>query len=158
MPDSGENNGSLLGFDFGEGQLGIAVGYLETGMTHPLTTLKVKHDQPNWDEVQALINEWKPYCLVVGFPVDMDGSEIEMTKKAIKFGNRLNGRYNLPVHMVDERLTTRIASSALAETGLKSKKHRTVIDQLAAQYILQTYITDQKNNNRTGEPPLEPEH
>ncbi len=159
MPDEEKTKGALLGFDFGEARLGVAIGYQETGMTHPLTTLKVKHDQPDWDEVQNLISEWEPSSLVVGLPLDMDGSDIEMTKKAIKFGNRLNGRYNLPVHMVDERLTTRIASSALAETGLNSRKQKTVIDQLAAQYILQTYITEQQNtNHNNGEPPLEPEH
>lgn len=159
MPD-----GSLLGFDFGEARLGIAVGNLQTATTQALTTLKVKNDQPDWNHVLKLINEWKPVSLVVGLPLDMDGNDLEVTKKARKFGNRLNGRYNLPVHMVDERLTTRIASTALAETGLKIRKHKSVIDQLAAQYILQTYITEQQAGNKKqtgdqkGELPLEPEH
>lgn len=142
MPDPLAARQALLGFDFGEARLGIAVGYAETGMTHPLVTLKVKNDQPDWTEVGKLIDEWNPACLVVGLPANMDGSDNEMTAKARKFGNRLNGRYNLPVHMVDERLTTRIAADALAETDLGSRKHKAVIDQLAAQQILQTYLTE----------------
>ena len=156
MPEDSPGSRPILAFDYGEARLGVAVGYLENGMTHPLTTLTVKNDQPDWQQVSNLINEWRPAVLVVGLPLNMDGSDTDATLKARKFGNRLNGRYNLPVHMVDERLTTRIASDALAETGLGSRKHKAVLDQLAAQHILQTYITEQ--SNRTGEPPLEPEH
>jgi len=160
MPDPRASKQALLGFDYGEAHLGVAVGYAATGMTHPLVTLKVKNDQPDWQQVEKLIDEWNPGSLVVGLPLNMDGSDNEMTVKARKFGNRLNGRYNLPVHMVDERLTTRIAADALAETDLDPRKHKTVIDQLAAQQILQTYLTDLNDLNReTGKgEPLEPGH
>lgn len=160
MPDPRASKQALLGFDYGEARLGVAVGYTATGMTHPLVTLKVKNDQPDWQQVEKLINEWNPASLIVGLPLNMDGSANEMTAKARKFGNRLNGRYNLPVHMVDERLTTRIAADALAETDLGPRKHKTVIDQLAAQQILQTYLTDLEDSNReTGKgEPLEPGH
>ena len=160
MPDPRASKQALLGFDYGEARLGVAVGYTATGMTHPLVTLKVKNDQPDWQQVEKLIEEWNPGSLIVGLPLNMDGSANEMTAKARKFGNRLNGRYNLPIHMVDERLTTRIASEALAETGLASRKHKAVIDQLAAQHILQTYLSQQQNPavSENGEPPLEPGH
>jgi len=160
MPDPLADNQPLLAFDFGEARLGVAVGYEKTGMVHPLVTLRVKADQPDWSEMERLIDEWKPSALIVGLPLNMDGSDNLMTGKARKFGNRLNGRYNLPIHMVDERLTTRIASEALAETGLASRKYKTVIDQLAAQHILQTYLSQQTNppENKNGEPPLEPGH
>jgi len=160
MPDPLASTRPLLAFDFGEARLGVAVGYEKTGMVHPLVTLRIKDDQPDWAEVEKLINEWQPVALIVGLPLNMDGSDNPMTIKARKFGNRLNGRYNLPIHMVDERLTTRIASEALAETGLASRKYKTVIDQLAAQHILQTYLSQQPNPSETdnGEPPLEPGH
>ena len=150
----------LLAFDFGEARLGVAVGYAHTGMVHPLVTLRVKHDQPDWTQLEKLLDEWKPAALIVGLPRNMDGSDNPMTQKARKFGNRLNGRYNLPIHMVDERLTTRIASDALAETGLASRKQKAVIDQLAAQHILLTYLSQTQNQADTdnGEPPLEPGH
>jgi len=160
MPDPLAANRPLLAFDFGEARLGVAVGYEKTGMVHPLVTLRVKDDQPDWTQLEKLLDEWNPAALIVGLPLNMDGSDNPMTQKARKFGNRLNGRYNLPVHMVDERLTTRIASEALAETGLASRKQKAVIDQLAAQHILQTYLSQQQRSTETdnGEPPLEPGH
>ena len=160
MPDPLAANRPLLAFDFGEARLGVAVGYKKTGMVHPLVTLRVKDDQPDWTQVEKLLDEWKPVALIVGLPLNMDGSDNDMTAKARKFGNRLNGRYNLPIHMVDERLTTRIASEALAETGLASRKHKAVIDQLAAQHILQTYLGQLQNTfeSDNGEPPLESGH
>ena len=160
MPDPLASTRPLLAFDFGEARLGVAVGYEKTGMVHPLVTLRIKDDQPDWAQVEKLINEWNPTALIVGLPLNMDGSDNPMTFKARKFGNRLNGRYNLPIHMVDERLTTRIASEALAETGLASRKYKAVIDQLAAQHILQTYLSQQQNPavSDNGEPPLEPGH
>jgi len=160
MPDPLASSHPLLAFDFGEARLGVAVGYQKSGMVHPLVTLRIKDDQPDWTEMEKLIDEWKPAALIVGLPLNMDGSDNPMTIKARKFGNRLNGRYNLPIHMVDERLTTRIASEALAETGLASRKHKAVIDQLAAQHILQTYLGQQQNLSEpdNGEPPLEPGH
>ena len=159
MPDPASTR-PLLAFDYGEARLGVALGYEKSGMVHPLVTLRVKDDQPDWAQLEKLIDEWNPVALVVGLPLNMDGSDMPMTIKARKFGNRLNGRYNLPIHMVDERLTTRIASEALAETGLASRKQKAVIDQLAAQHILQTYLTQQENPapSDNGEPPLEPGH
>lgn len=160
MPEPLASTRPLLAFDFGEARVGVAVGYEKTGMVHPLVTLRVRNDQPDWAEVEKLIKEWQPGALIVGLPLNMDGSDNPMTIKARKFGNRLNGRYNLPIHMVDERLTTRIASEALAETGLASRKQKAVIDQLAAQHILQTYLSQQQNPPEpdNGEPPLEPGH
>ena len=160
MPDPLAANRPLMAFDFGEARLGVAVGYEKTGMVHPLVTLQVRNDQPDWAQVEKLLDEWKPAALIVGLPLNMDGSDNPMTLKARKFGNRLNGRYNLPIHMVDERLTTRIASEALAETGLTSRKQKAVIDQLAAQHILQTYLSQLQRTSETDnrEPPLEPGH
>lgn len=159
MPDPATNNRALLGFDYGEARLGVAVGYIATGTTHPLVTLKVKDGQPDWQQVKRLIDEWNPSSLVVGLPSNMDGSDTDVTGKARKFGNRLNGRYNLPVHMVDERLTTRVVADALAEADLGARKHKAIIDQLAAQQILQTYLTElQSGSNQDKGDTLEPGH
>jgi putative Holliday junction resolvase len=157
MPEAPGSTRALLAFDFGLARLGVAVGYIETGLTHPLVTLRVKNEQPDWQQIERLIKEWNPARLIVGLPLNMDGSDNEMTSKARKFGNRLNGRYNLPVHMVDERLTTRIATEALAESDLGYGKHRAAIDQLAAQQILQTYLTDLNQGDNKGAL-LEPGH
>jgi len=138
---------NLLGFDYGEKTIGVAVGNTNTGQAHPLTTVRVIRGQPDWDAITRLIEEWAPTALVVGLPISMDGSDNPVTPKARKFGNRLNGRYNLPVHMVDERLSTRDARTELYKAGVVEKRHKPVLDKLAAQSILQTYLSEQVGIN-----------
>lgn len=129
---------TLLGFDFGTRRIGVAVGQTVTGTARPLTTLNAQHGQPNWDEVSALIREWQPAALVLGVPVHMDGSEHERTDAARRFGDQLNGRYGLPVHWVDERLSSEEAERQLKNRG--SGESKPDIDAVAAQVILQTWL------------------
>lgn len=96
----------LIGFDFGMKYIGIAVGQSITLTATPVTSLKVKDGIPNWNEVASLIAEWKPSKLIVGLPLNMDGSSQALTSCAQKFVNRLYKRYHLPVDTVDERLST----------------------------------------------------
>ena len=138
----GSNN--ILGFDYGEKTIGVAVGNSASGQAHPLANIRVIRGQPEWEKISSLIDEWRPTALVVGLPLNMDGSENPVTPKARKFGNRLNGRYNLPVHMVDERLTTRDARTELYNAGVTERRHKPVLDKLAAQSILQTFLTEHK--------------
>ena len=138
----GSNN--ILGFDYGEKTIGVAVGNSASGQAHPLANIRVIRGQPEWEKISSLIDEWRPAALVVGLPLNMDGSENPVTPKARKFGNRLNGRYNLPVHMVDERLTTRDARTELYNAGVTERRHKPVLDKLAAQSILQTFLTEHK--------------
>ncbi len=140
---------NLLGFDYGEKTIGVAVGSQASGQAHPLSNIRVIRGQPEWDRISELIDEWQPAALVVGLPLNMDGTENPITPKARKFGNRLNGRYNLPVHMVDERLTTRDARTELYNAGVTEKRHKPVLDKLAAQSILQTYLSEH-SDKQTG--------
>jgi putative Holliday junction resolvase len=135
---------NILGFDYGEKTIGVAVGNSASGQAHPLANVRVIRGQPEWEKISSLIDEWRPAALVVGLPLNMDGSENPVTPKARKFGNRLNGRYNLPVHMVDERLTTRDARTELYNAGVTERRHKPVLDKLAAQSILQTFLTEHK--------------
>ncbi len=96
----------LLGFDYGTKQIGVAVGQAITGQARELCVLKAQNGVPDWNRVEALIKEWQPDAIVVGLPLNMDGTPSEMSERAEKFARRLNGRYNLPVHTHDERLTT----------------------------------------------------
>ncbi len=134
---------NLLSFDYGEKTIGVAVGNSNTGQAHPLTTVRVIRGRVDWQAISSLIDEWEPVALVVGLPLNMEGGDNPVTPKARKFGNRLNGRYNLPVHMVDERLTTRDARTQLYNAGVVEKRHKPVLDKLAAQSILQTYLNEQ---------------
>jgi putative Holliday junction resolvase len=137
---------TVLGFDYGTRRIGIAVGQEVTRNVTPLTTLSSKTGKPDWDSIGRLIAEWQPDLLVVGLPLQMDGSEQELTQRARRFGNQLKGRYNLPVEMVDERLTSYEAEQLLRQRSHKGAGHgEQQIDQVAAQLILQSWFDQQQN-------------
>ena len=133
---------TLLGFDYGSKHLGIAVGSLATGTAEPLASAAVRNGLPDWTVVDRLVREWQPQALVVGLPLNMDDSENAMTRAARQFGHRLQARYNLPVQMVDERLTSVDAKNALVEARVPWKHRRAKVDRLAAQNILQAYLDE----------------
>ena len=83
----------IIGFDFGTHNIGVAVGQTITGTASPLPALKAKDGQPDWSKVEKMIAEWQPKLLVVGLPLNMDGSEQPLTDLARKFANRLHGRF-----------------------------------------------------------------
>ena len=133
---------TLLGFDFGEKRIGIAVGQSLTGSVTPLTTLSAVQQKPDWARIEALLKEWQPDRLIVGLPLHMDGREQTLTQRAKRFGNQLKGRYNLPVEWVDERLTSLEAESILQQSGKKHSDKRD-IDKVAAALILQSWLEQQ---------------
>ena len=130
---------TLLGFDFGEKRIGIAVGQSLTGSVTPLKTLQAVNQQPDWAGISALIEEWRPDRLILGLPLHMDGSEQDITQRVKRFGNQLKGRYNLPVEWVDERLSSHEAEQLLREQG-KKRSSKSDIDKLAAALILQSWL------------------
>jgi len=132
---------TVLGFDFGKQRIGVAVGQRITGTASPLQTLQSKNGKPDWEAIGKLVGEWQPGALVVGMPRNMDGSEHELTKIITRFGNQLHGRYGLPVHYVDERLSSREAALSLAP-GV-ARRDKGAIDRVAAQLILQTWLDQQ---------------
>jgi putative Holliday junction resolvase len=134
---------TLLGFDYGTRRIGVAVGQDISRSVTPLTTLSSQNDKPDWNAISKLIAEWQPDRLVVGLPLHLDGSTQPLTEKAQRFGNQLKGRYNLPVEMVDERLTSHEAEAELAAQGGKVAKAD--IDALAAALILQSWLDQQSN-------------
>ncbi|MFT7235365.1 MAG: putative Holliday junction resolvase [Methylophagaceae bacterium] len=134
---------TFLGFDFGMKNIGVAVGQELTHTASPLTVVKAREGIPNWEHIQSLIEEWRPQGLIVGLPLNMDGTEQEMTTAARRFGNRLNGRFHLPVDWQDERLST---FEALDQLGIRSKmqsNNRDDVDRISAQLILQSWLNQQ---------------
>ena len=95
---------------------------------------------PDWQKVEALIKEWQPDAIVVGLPLNMDGSPSEMSARAEKFARRLNGRFNLPVHMHDERLTTYEAKGERLAQGQRGGYRENPVDALAAALLLQGWL------------------
>jgi len=134
---------TVLGFDFGTHSIGVAIGQTITKTAKPLTALKATNGIPNWDHIQKLINDWNPDALVVGIPINMDGTEQEMTQKAIKFSNRLKERFHLPVHQCDERLTTAEAKSIIFEKNGFRSLTKANIDATSAQLILEAWLREQ---------------
>ena len=145
MPDGGAATtvqGTLLAFDFGTKRIGVAVGNTISGTAQPLTTLHGEKNEQRFAAIEALIREWQPGALVVGLPCNDDGTPHEMTRLCNRFANRLKGRFNLPTILVDERYTSLAASAQLNEEGIRGRQQKTLIDQYAAQQILQAYFDE----------------
>lgn len=133
------SHGTILAFDFGKKRIGVAMGELELKMAHPLTTIIEKSDA-RFQAVEKLIQEWQPIRLVVGLPLHPDGAEHEMSEQCRRFARQLQGRFNLETELVDERYTSVEAESMLADMGRSGQADKHLIDQLAAQRILQAYF------------------
>lgn len=134
---------NILGFDFGMKSIGVAVGHPLTRMARGIAAIPARDGIPDWHIIGQLIEEWQPGMLVVGLPLNMDGTEQLMTAAARKFGNRMNNRFNIPVDWQDERLTT---FEALDQMGIRSKMQtskRSDVDKLSAQIILQSWLDQQ---------------
>ena len=135
-------NGTLLAFDFGTKRIGIAVGNTILRHANPLTTISAERTDDRFAAIEVLINEWQPCALVVGLPCNEDGAPHELTALCRRFANRLKGRFNLPTILLDERYTSHAASTQLNEEGIRGMKQKSLIDQYAAQQILQSYFDE----------------
>jgi len=129
---------TLLGFDYGPRKIGVAVGQTVTNTATPLTTLRASKNQPDWAGIARLIGVWQPQALVVGLPFDLDDREAQMAPQAKRFARRLHGRFGLPVHLADERLTSRDARQQLGGRIRKLEE----LDAVAAKLILETWLHD----------------
>lgn len=133
-------HGTVLAFDFGEKRIGVAVGETLIKTANALTTINAEVTNVRFAEIANLLTEWQPKLLIVGLPTYLDGSEHTITQLSKKFAQRLEGRFDLPVMMVDERLSSAEASQHLSEAGIKGREQKTLIDAVAAQVILQSYF------------------
>lgn len=132
--------GTVLAFDFGEKRIGVAVGDTLLKLAHPLLTIEAEENAAKFGQIESLLQEWQPALLVVGLPMSLDGEAHTMTALAQKFAQRLEGRFNLPIVMVDERLSSAEAAQSLREAGVKGRAQKAMLDQVAAQTILQSYF------------------
>lgn len=132
--------GTVMAFDFGEKRIGVATGETMLKTAHALTTIETEVTETRFAEITKLITEWRPSLLIVGLPTHMDGSAHALTQLSKKFAQRLEGRFNLPVMMVDERLSSAEAAQQLTGAGVNARLQKTMIDAVAAQVILQSYF------------------
>ena len=131
---------TVLGFDFGTKSIGVAVGQLVTGTAAPLEALKARDGIPDWDKVTAIFDQWQPDRVVVGKPLNMDGSNQQVTFGAKKFANRLSDKFRMSIDIHDERLTTAEAKEKLFELGGFKKLQKGKIDSVAACLIVESWM------------------
>jgi len=129
---------TLLGFDYGTKHIGIAVGQTITHTATALETLTLRNNQPDWEAISRLVTEWQPQAFVIGLPRRQDGSESAVSRAARRFGQQLHGRYHLPVHTMDEHLSSHAAAQLIDKPA--QRRARGAIDKFAAQVILQTWL------------------
>lgn len=132
---------TVLAFDYGERRIGVAMGNLVLREARALTVVANLNRDVRFAEMGKLIAEWQPELIVVGLPCHPDGTPHEMTQQARRFGNQLNGRFNVPVVWVDERYSSVAAAAALADAGVKVSQ-KTSLDAEAARIILQQYFDE----------------
>lgn len=132
----------VLGFDFGLKKIGVAVGQCITQSANPLNILKAQNGTPQWDLIAALIAEWGAEALIIGLPLNMDGSEQPITKRAKRFANQLHGRFKLPIFLVDERLTT-IAAKDHMHTTIEGRGRFGLADSISAKLIVESWLRSQ---------------
>ncbi len=130
----------VLAFDFGTRRMGVATGQSLTGTTRALPPLFATDGTPDWDSLDNLIKEWQPQQLVVGIPLNMDGSISEMSRRARRFANRIQDRYKLPCFLADERLSTAEAKEIHFERGGSHNFRKESVDGIAAQIILECWF------------------
>jgi putative Holliday junction resolvase len=135
----------LLGFDFGMKRIGVAVGQTVTQSARPLGTLKAINGVPQWPAITRLITTWHPGGLVVGIPLNMDGTEQPLTAAAQQFADSLYKHFKLPVYGMDERLTSVEAKARLFSEGGFKALRKGEIDSVAAQLILQNWLAQIKD-------------
>lgn len=134
---------TVLGFDFGKKSIGVAIGQVVTGTAQPLSALSAKDGIPDWDQIAAIYQEWLPDRVVVGLPLNMDGTKQDMTFSAKKFANRLHNKFKIPVETMDERLTTVDAKAKLFELGGFKKLQKGKIDSVSACLIVENWLETQ---------------
>lgn len=134
---------TVIAFDFGLKRTGVAVGNTLTGSATPECTLISKDEKPDWGGISKLFDDWKPSQLVVGLPIELDGSENPLKKRIDRFCNQLNGRYNLPVDQENEQFTSIEAAERLKlqrQSGRKKKVTKEEVDKVAASIILENWM------------------
>lgn len=157
---------AAMAFDYGTQKIGVAYGQSLTGSAQAIAVLKASDGIPDWDAVASLIRQWQPQVFVVGLPYNMDGTDSELLPRAIKFANRLNGRFNLPCFGIDERLSTREARARMDARGVEGGKksggakkspgiNQAHVDAIAAQIILENWFSEWQTRIRSGQPPQE---
>ena len=134
---------TVLAIDFGLRNMGVAVGNTLSRTAQPLAIINARDGVPDWDALAKFIEEWQPQRVVVGHPLNMDGTESDISKRVMKFARQIEGRYQRIVTLVDEQLSSREAKAAALASGHNGDFAAKPIDDEAAAIILSTWLNEQ---------------
>ncbi|GGH85702.1 putative Holliday junction resolvase [Pullulanibacillus pueri] len=137
----------VMGLDYGTKTVGIAVSDALGLTAQGVETIHYQQHRRDvlYERIGQLVLDYEVSRFVVGLPKNMNGTVGERGEACISFGNQLNKRFDLPVEMYDERLTTMAAERILIEADVSRKKRKKVIDKTAAVLILQGYLDRNRN-------------
>jgi len=134
---------TIIAIDFGLRNIGVAVGNTLSLTSRPLTILQARDGVPDWGALSSIFDEWRPDRILVGNPLNMDDSESDMGRQAARFARRIEGRFGLPVTLVDERLSSREAKANALAAGHRGDFASIPVDDEAAAIILATWLHQQ---------------
>lgn len=134
---------TLLAFDYGTKNIGVATGQTITSSANSLAPLKARDGVPDWQQIEKLLAEWRPDLVLVGLPLNMDDSESELSARARKFANRIHGRFGVTVELVDERLSSFEAKGEVMRRGGSRDYKHNPVDSIAARLILEGWLANQ---------------
>ena len=136
---------TVLGFNYGARRIGVAVGNDLTRGASALEVITNGAHGPDWPRLDTLLREWKPDALLVGLPLTMEGAEQQTSRAARAFAAALGERYSVPLHLVDERLSSIEAARRFADrraSGQTRRKHAQSLDAVAAEIIVETWLAE----------------
>lgn len=136
----------ILALDFGQKRIGVAISDPLGITAQGAGVITRKNIEDDITEVKKFVNEYKAESIVVGMPINMDGSRGESAKKVAEFVEALSSGLNIPVVTYDERLSTKESERFLISSDVSRKKRKGVIDKIAAQLILESYLERLKNS------------
>ncbi len=133
---------STLGLDLGKRRIGVAVFDLPALGVRPLTTLLRSSTPRDFDQLRAIAADRQAHRIIVGLPLNMNGSEGPAARDARRFADRLSAELGLPVELFDERLTSFEAESRLKESPMGRNSRKLMVDQVAAALILEGWLAE----------------
>lgn len=138
----------VLSFDFGTRKIGVATGQTVSSSASPLPPLPVRNQQIDWPTIEKLIVEWQPHLLLIGLPLNMDGSESAMSQRCRRFAHQLEGRFHIKTLLIDERLSSRAARERVGKSALTGRDAR--VDSMAAVIMMETWFNE-RDSTASGE-------
>jgi len=130
----------ILGLDYGEKRIGVSISDPLRITAQPLPTINYENEKQLWCNLDQLFQELEIEKIVIGLPINMNGSLGISSQKVEMFSKKIEDRFKLEVELLDERLTSSVAENTIRELGKKPSKNKDKIDKLAAILILQSYL------------------